>query len=83
MSKKKMCKYMACCCPPKCPKNCNPKTCEIIPAKSKTKSVRGWAFIGATTKEICISSVQPFCMSVPCIAHIKPSDYKKLKEFNK
>lgn len=60
-----------------CPRNTSSR-CEIIPSK-RTKTVKGWAFMGATTKQLCISSVQPWCMSVPCVAHIKAEDYKKLK----
>jgi hypothetical protein len=56
-----------------------PCKCEIIAKKKKMVTVKGWAFIGATTKAVCISSVQPFGVSVPCLATIKAKDWEILK----
>lgn len=63
----------------KCPKNTNSK-CEVVTKKDKVVKIKVYAYIGATTKAICISSVEPLCASVPCVAVIKAKDAKWLKD---
>jgi len=59
----------------------NHDKCIMCIPKPKPKLVRikAWAYIGATTKKICVSTTEPLCANVPCIAIIKIKDIKKLK----
>lgn len=55
------------------------KTVKSVARKKKMVKIKAYAFIGATTKAICVSSVEPFCANVPCVVIIKAKDAKWLK----
>ena len=66
--------------------NCNrhdvDKNCNIITKKKakRDKEVKGYAWVGMISGGICLSTVKPYSGTyVICKAHIKASDYEKLR----
>ena len=63
-----------------CPKNVNPHTCRVIPAKKKDRVVKGWAWIrDGKIWDACVRKWSMTKNLIPCTIRVKAADWAKLK----